>query len=153
MQLIQRINQVPVPLREKLGYILDCLRVVIGVVLLVKAISFIGNKEYLVGLFAESKDLWFVPAMLSHYVILAHLAGGICLIVGLLTRIAALCQVPILLGAVFYVHLPKIMYTGEPQNLEYAILVLLSLVVILIHGGGTLSVDHLVFDSKDEKPQ
>jgi uncharacterized membrane protein YphA (DoxX/SURF4 family) len=137
--------------RERLGYVLDCLRVVLGVVLISKAFGFINNREYLDSMFAASKDLWFIPAMVSHYVILAHLAGGVCLIVGIFSRWAALIQIPVLLGAVFYVQLPRFFSAHEPQQLEYAVMVLLMLGVVLVHGGGKLSVDHLVWGQPESE--
>jgi uncharacterized membrane protein YphA (DoxX/SURF4 family) len=57
------------------------------------------------------------------------------------TRLAALIQVPVLLGAVFIVHLRQGLF-GPGQNLELAVLVLLLLLVSVVHGGGKLSVDH-----------
>lgn len=148
MQFAQRLNHLPEVWQQRLGYVMDCMRVVLGVILVSKAISFIGNKEYLDSLFANAKDLWFIPAMITHYVILAHLAGGVMLIIGLFSRAAALAQVPILLGAIFYVQLPQMLHANEPQQLEYAVMVLLMLGVVLLHGGGTLSVDHYVWGEK-----
>lgn len=154
MQIAQRLkewNHLPAAWRERLGYVLDCLRIVVGVILVMKAITFIGDKAYLQSMFAASDDLWFIPAIVSHYVILAHLAGGLCLIVGLLSRPAALIQIPVLLGAIFYVQLPRFLSAHEPQQLEYAIMMLLLLVVILVHGGGKLSVDYLVWGRDKEE--
>ena len=36
--------------------------------------------------------------IISHYVVMAHLAGGLMLAAGLLTRLAALVQLPVLVG-------------------------------------------------------
>lgn len=145
MQFAQRLNHLPAVWQERLGYVMDCMRVVLGVILVSKAISFVGNKEYLDSLFANAKDLWFIPAIITHYVILAHLAGGAMLIIGLLSRLAAMMQIPILLGAVFYVQLPQMLHANEPQQLEYALMVLLMLGIVIVHGGGKLSVDHFVW--------
>lgn len=152
MQFAQRLNHLPAVWQERLGYVMDCMRIVLGVILVSKAIMFIGNREYLNGLFANAKDLWFIPAMITHYVILAHLAGGVMLIVGLLSRAAALAQVPILLGAIFYVQLPQMLHANEPQQLEYAVMVLLMLGIVIAHGGGRLSVDHFVWGDKAQAP-
>ena len=45
-----------------------------------------------------------LPPALAYLVIAAEVAGGIALILGLWTRVAALALVPILLGAIFTVH-------------------------------------------------
>ncbi|MCS6807546.1 MAG: DoxX family protein [Bacteroidota bacterium] len=145
MHFAHRLNHLPAAWQERLGYVLDCMRIVLGIILVSKAVQFIGNREYLNNLFANAKDLWFIPAIITHYVILAHLAGGAMLIVGLLSRAAALLQIPILLGAVFYVQLPQMLNAHEPQQLEYALMVLLMLGIVVVHGGGKLSVDYLVW--------
>ncbi|WP_230531305.1 DoxX family protein [Microvirga roseola] len=45
-----------------------------------------------------------LPSFLAYVVILAELAGGLALILGFLTRWAALALIPILLGAIVTVH-------------------------------------------------
>jgi uncharacterized membrane protein YphA (DoxX/SURF4 family) len=59
-----------------------------------------------------------------------------------LTRIAALAQIPILLGAVFYVYLPKMTMIEPRQNLEFSMLVLFLLALVFLYGAGRWSVDH-----------
>lgn len=54
--------------------------------------------------------------------------------------LAAAVQVPILVGAVFLVHLREGLFAS--QNLEFALLVLFLLVLTVVHGGGGLSADH-----------
>src|SRR5262249_52881060 len=86
-----------------------------------------------------------LPAMLSHYVILAHFCGGFCLAVGLLTRSAAVVQLPALFTAMyFYVYHPEIAQSTMEarQSAEFTALVLFLLVLISVYGAGRLSVDH-----------
>ena len=45
----------------------------------------------------ESGHEWMTPAVIAHYVILAHPAGGLFMALGLLTRIAVLVQIPVLI--------------------------------------------------------
>jgi len=85
--------------------------------------------------------------MIAHYVIPAHLVGGALLAVGLLTRFAAILQLPILLGAVFYVYAPQVvafrMSSVEPrQSLELAAMVLFLLALVAVFGAGRLSLDN-----------
>ena len=74
---------------------------------------------------------------------LAHLCGGVLLAFGLLTRIAAAVQVPVLVGAVIVHALDGIFAMG--QSLEFASLVLVTLLFIIAVGPGRLSVDHHTF--------
>lgn len=126
--------------RPSLGF--DLLRVYLGVALFVRGALFIANPDRLMGLVGKSGD-WFVPLLVAHYVGVAHLGGGILLALGLATRIAALAQIPILLGAVFLVHWGDGLLRGG-QSLELAGLVLAMLVTYAVFGGGPLSVDHRV---------
>src|SRR5882757_8014123 len=86
---------------------LDLVRVYLGIGLIVKAWYFMAHSDYLLQLMDTMGSYWFAPAILTHYIVLAHLVGGICLLFGLFTRTAAILQLPILFAALFYVHLPK----------------------------------------------
>jgi uncharacterized membrane protein YphA (DoxX/SURF4 family) len=63
--------------------------------------------------------------------------GGILLILGVLTRFACLLQIPILLGAVFFVNTS--LYRPFSETL-LAIVVLLLLVLFLIVGNGPVQL-------------
>jgi len=70
----------------------------------------------------------------------ANLLGGFMLIVGLMTRLVALLQIPILLGAIIFINAQKGGFAAESE-LGLAVVVLLLLVLFLIEGGGPLSMD------------
>jgi uncharacterized membrane protein YphA (DoxX/SURF4 family) len=63
------------------------------------------------------------------------------LALGVGTRVAALVQIPVLIGAVFFVHWGEGLLRGG-QSLELAGLVLAMLVAYAICGAGPLSIDH-----------
>jgi uncharacterized membrane protein YphA (DoxX/SURF4 family) len=70
-----------------------------------------------------------------------HLLGGFFIIVGLFTRVTTLLLIPILLGAVLLVNLPKgIFAPGSEFGFSLAVLILL--IVFFIEGGGRLSLDN-----------
>jgi putative oxidoreductase len=124
---------------------LDLVRIYLGIGLMVKAIFFMTHSEYLLQLMDTGGSMWFAPALVQHYVVLAHLFGGLCLTLGLITRAAAAVQLPILLSAVFYVHLPHVITSVEArQSLEFAGLVLFLLSLISIYGAGRWSLDYLL---------
>lgn len=123
----------------------DLIRIYLGAALFVRGWLFIADSSALLALLNESVDASFLSAAGAHYVALAHLGGGFLLMLGLLTRAAALVQIPILIGAVFVVHLGEgLLATG--QSLELAALVLFLLVLICLHGSGRLSLDYYLFE-------
>src|SRR5258707_1521853 len=103
-------------------------RIYLGMGLLAKGIFFMANGDYLMKLLQDSGDLFIAPATVAHYVIPAHIIGGLLLTFGLLTRVAALLQLPILCGAMFWLYLPKAMAIEPRQNLEFSGLVLFLMV-------------------------
>ncbi len=125
---------------------LDCVRIYLGLGLLARGLLLITNTPtgFFVDLMQRSNQSWFTSGALLHYVMLAHLVGGVLLVAGFLTRIAALIQIPVLLGAVFFVHRQDGLF-ALGQSLEFSALVLFLLVVFAIAGSGKLSVDYVTF--------
>jgi putative oxidoreductase len=121
---------------------LDLIRIYIGAGLFVKAFYLMAHRDYLAQVIGDSGNAWFATAAVAQYVIIAHMIGGALLVFGLLTRLAAFAQLPILLGAVFYVHLPHIATVEPRQHLEYSALVAFLLFWIGVFGAGRWSVDY-----------
>ena len=124
---------------------LDLIRVYLGTGLFVKGLYLSAHSDYLMQTIDQAGSLWFAPAAIAHYVIPAHLVGGILLALGLLTRAAAIVQIPVLLGAVFYLYLPHLTLLEPRQNLEFSALVLFLLIVFSICGPGRWSLDAILF--------
>ncbi len=131
--------------RQSLTYAL--IRVFLGFALFIRGVIFIGDQETLMSLITAKGLDWAFPNALVHYVTLAHLVGGLMLAVGLLTRWAALAQIPILFGAVFFVHWQEGLFSAG-QSLELAALVLFLLVLVFLSGPGEFSLDHYFFRKK-----
>ncbi len=121
---------------------LDCIRMYLGLGLFVRGVFIITNTraEFVSALLEQQQFPWIVMAFLLHYVALAHLIGGLMLTVGLLTRIAAWVQVPILAGALLLHRGEGVMSGG--QSLEFSALVLFLLVTFGVSGAGPVSVDN-----------
>ncbi len=126
----------------------DLLRVYLGIGLLVKGCLFASDPDLLPSLL-EGGRLRAAPAMLAHFVIAAHLCGGFMMALGLLTRLAALVQLPILIGAVSFVHFDEGLF-ARGQNLEFDLLVLFLLALVFCHGSGRWSVDYYLFVRKSD---
>ena len=118
---------------------LDLVRIYLGVALFVRGLLFLTNSEAYRALMPEGGPDFLVSGVML-YVALAHLGGGLFLSLGLLTRIAALVQIPVLIGAVFHVHGMSGVFEGD-QSFEFAALVLFLLAVFSIWGSGPWSLD------------
>ncbi|HXH19102.1 MAG TPA: DoxX family protein [Chitinophagales bacterium] len=136
MNIIQRIEQYGDTHHPKW---LDIVRITLGLVLTVKGIQFLGDRFALQQIIENSGFPW-MSLFIVHYVGMAHVAGGPMIALGLATRIAALFQIPILVGAVVFVHSWRGLFVSGSELL-FAVIVLLLLVFFLIYGSGPLSLD------------
>jgi putative oxidoreductase len=121
---------------------LDILRIALGIFLCFKGIEFARNSfalEELVG--TQTPFSSFMIIILIHYILFAHIVGGFMLVIGLLTRVACIAQIPILLGAIIFVNWNVM---APFSGLLVALIVLFLLIYFLIIGSGPWSFDHAV---------
>lgn len=117
-------------------YSYSLIRIFLGTALFVRGIILITNPDAITQLSGMSEYYWSIS-----YVITLHIVGGIMLALGLLTRIASLLQIPVLFGAVFFVHL-KTGLSKVEQSFELSMLVLVLLILFFLFGGGGISMDN-----------
>jgi uncharacterized membrane protein YphA (DoxX/SURF4 family) len=117
------------------------LRVALGIALTSKGISFMSDMVSLRTLLAES-GFNFLPDWITLVITWIHLLCGFLITIGLFTRVSALIQIPILIGAVF-INAPEGFFTTGSE-LTYSLLVLVLLVFFLFEGGGELSLDDYI---------
>lgn len=120
----------------------DLLRAFLGVALFVKGIFFMENHQMLLAAVQDAGSWSIVPLTMAHYVIPAHLAGGILLAIGMFTRASAAVQFPLLIGALIYVYLPKLVAIEGRQDFEFVTLLLFLVSVVFVFGPGRWSVDY-----------
>ncbi|MBX3254099.1 MAG: DoxX family protein [Chitinophagaceae bacterium] len=120
---------------------LDFIRMLLGIFLFLKGVEFINNMDKLIVIMERSEFLGSISlGILAHYIVFAHLVGGILIAVGLLTRLAALVQIPVLLGAILFVNFSQGILAPH-ADLWMSVLVLGLLIYFLIAGSGPVSVD------------
>jgi putative oxidoreductase len=90
-----------------------------------------------------------VPAVFAFLAIAAEFFGGLGLIVGLLTRLAAFGIAVNMVVAVLTVHFTNGLFMNwsgaqKGEGFEYHLLVLAMTVFLMIKGGGALSVDRAI---------
>lgn len=123
----------------------DIIRIALGIFLLTKGIDFASNTSAITGMLTGQVPFGaFMLLILVHYVIFVHVLGGFMIAIGLLTRIACIVQIPVLLGAIFFVNWNVMDYFS---GLVVAVLILLLLVYFTIIGSGPWSLDRAI----DEK--
>ena len=118
----------------------EFIRIYLGIALFLKGVHFISQPEDL-DFWLKQGQINVMHALISHYVITAHLVGGLFLATGAITRIASVVQIPALLGAIIFVH-SNDMFFSTNQNFELTSLVLFLLILFSFFGGGYLSLDY-----------
>jgi len=136
-------------IQEHRAVAIDLVRMYLGIGLFVRGLLFAYQSQG-VEVLVDLSEFSFASAALAHYVTFAHLVGGLMLAVGLLTRLAALVQIPILAGAVFLVHFQQGLLSTN-QSLEFSALVFFLLVVVFVFGPGEWSTDRYVFEREPER--
>lgn len=116
---------------------LDIVRILLGVFLCYKGVEFLMNMGSMLSLITNKMSFGsWTSMMMSNYIAFAHMLGGVLLILGVLTRFACLIQLPILLGAIFFVN--SDLYRPF-SALILPVLTLLLLIMFLVLGNGKLS--------------
>ena len=117
---------------------LDFIRIALGLFLLLKGVEFANNMPKLMAMMSGLPFGNLMMVILGHYVLFAHILGGVLLTTGLLTRLACIIQIPVLIVAVF----TNIFH--QFSELSLSVLVLLLLIYFLIIGSGRWSLDWYV---------
>ena len=126
--------------------ILLVLRIILGIILFAKGISFLRDKALLENLISNSitEEKFSIVGLLIPYI---HIAGGFFIIIGLYIRVSILIQLPIIIGAIILL----LESGGKPYQGEilFATLILIMLLVQLVYGDGLYSWRNLLNKEKN----
>jgi len=116
------------------------LRISLGVVYLMHAYlaAFVFGPKGMVA-YQTAKGIPF-PEIATWYLILAHGLGGICLLLGVLVRWAALANIPVMAGALFFVHAKQGFFMGKDGGYEFALVVLGATIAQALLGAGAFTL-------------
>jgi putative oxidoreductase len=134
-------------------WVITIARVVLGLVFFAhgaqKALGWFGGAglQNTVSVFREHLR---IPVPLALLAIAAEFFGGLGLIVGLLSRVAALGIAAVILVALVTVHWKFGFFMNwygdkQGQGIEYHILVLVLALLVMIKGGGASSLDQVLY--------
>jgi len=136
------------------------LRLVLGIVFFAhgaqKMLGWFGGQGFSATMGAFTGGM-HIPAPLAFLAIAAEFFGGLGLIVGLLTRVAAFGIFCNMVVAVLMVHLPNGFFmnwmgTQKGEGYEYHLLVVAVTVFLMIRGGGAASLDRLLQSRAISRP-
>ena len=135
-------------------------RVVLGLVMMAHGAQKVfgwfggGGYEATVQSFVHGMGL---PVVVPVLVMMAELLGGLGLVLGAFTRVAAGGIVALMLGAVFLVHLPNgffMNWSGQKpgEGFEYHLLAIAMATTLLFEGAGAYSVDRALAKALRQVP-
>ena len=125
---------------------LAVLRIMLGLVLVWKGVAFMLNLDVLADFLRETGltdqiGTSVLLTLLTYAIIGVHIVGGVCIALGVRTRLYCLINLPVLLGAVFLIDFRDNIF--KPYS-EYwlSILVLIGIVCFFIEGNGYWALQH-----------
>ena len=125
---------------------MDGLRIVLGLFLFVKGALFLEHTSDVFQIFSAEQDI--LSAGKAHLLTSAvHMIGGLMIAFGMLTRLALLCQIPILIGALMIVNPQRGVNLGNTE-LIVSLLVTGLLIFFMIVGPGRYSIDNKLLRQK-----
>ncbi|MGB8320845.1 MAG: DoxX family protein [Ignavibacteriaceae bacterium] len=128
---------------------IDILRVVLGIIFIVKGAALIEHREQVVMMMEKSNIDLFTFSLSSQYVIAFDLAGGLFIAIGLLTRLIALFQIPIVVLSIIFIDYHQNLFALNSE-LGYLALILALLIFFLFYGSGPISVDNYISKLKEK---
>ena len=119
---------------------LDILRIALGGFLCYKGMEFLNSMSEMLSLMSGNLSFSsFTLTLLAHYIVFAHVGGGVLIILGVLTRLACVVQIPVLLGAIIFINASQGLWSPFSE-LWISIFVLLLLIYFLVIGNGPWSL-------------
>lgn len=129
---------------------IDGLRILLGLVLIWKGVQFVGNIDLLKAQIDQYPFITALSFWLAHIIVFAHFVGGLFITLGLLTRVGVIANLPILIGAVFFVHSPTNLFAVHSEMI-LSLIVLFLLCFFLVEGSGPISVDAYMRSHPEKK--
>ena len=132
--------------RRQIDIGLGILRVVVGAIFVAHA----GQKLFVFGVDGVTAGFagMGIPmaSVAAPLVILAELFGGLALITGLLTRVAAASLALVMLGAIGFAHLSAGFF--NPNGIEFPLTLLAAAATLVATGAGSFSLDARLFPAR-----
>ena len=127
---------------------IDLLRIILGIIFIIKGFALIENREQVFQMMEKSNIDLFTFSLSSQYVVAFDIAGGLLIAAGLLTRLIALFQLPVVILSIIFINYHQGL-SALNSELGYLILILALLLFFIFYGSGPISVDSYLSKRKD----
>ncbi len=136
-------------MRSSKDFGLTLLRAVVGVVFLAHGYQkfFVWGIGGVTGAFTQMGIP--APHVSAYLAASAEFFGGLALLLGLLTRLAAVPVAITMLVAILQVHLKGGFFA--PQGMEYPLTLLVANIALIVAGGGAFALDNVIFKGSTKK--
>jgi putative oxidoreductase len=123
------------------------LRIVLGAVLMLKGYRFLFHTNDVTNII-NSYHPSSLATIFAWVIIFANLLGGLFILIGILTRIVCLIQIPILVGAML-INIGTHLLNSSEWLLAFVTFFLI--VYLYIYGSGKYSIQHVLMDNIDDE--
>ncbi len=121
--------------------IIPLLRIVLGLMILVKGFSFIlqGGAE-MEGIDMSSND--YMPMLFGQWIPVLEIATGILIVIGLLTKISSLFQIPLSIAGLFFSKDNAVLSSFEQSQYLLSIVIIILSIFFAYWGSGIFSAEN-----------
>ena len=127
---------------------MDVLRMALGIILTLKGFMFIMDTSYLVTVLNENFGMTN-SIVWAHAIAILHLLTGFFITIGLATRISCLVDIPVLIGAIFFVNINS--SHANTFELILSVVILALLIFFFVKGSGRFSSYYYLLNSKQSR--
>jgi putative oxidoreductase len=128
---------------------MDFFRVVLGIFFIYKGIEF-GHDPYEIQALVNTSNSNLFGFFYVQIIPMIHIAGGLMITLGILTRWASAFQIPIVIGAII-LSLEKNQSMEMLPQIGVSLIVLVLLITFLILGSGPFSVENFFRKNEDKE--
>jgi uncharacterized membrane protein YphA (DoxX/SURF4 family) len=148
MKVFEQRPKINISRFDGINYLEMIIRIVTGLFLILDGVHVLSHNAQLEEIFSRTLSLP-LSKFLIVFIGTVHLFGGTFIVLGLLTRIVILIQVPAMLFEIYYIHPPN-SFLGSGEIFASALL-LIPLVFLFVKNSGKFSLDYFRMKKRQSK--
>ena len=135
--------------KKRAGYFVDALRILTGAILAAGGVQYMLAQSSAMRVLEQIGFDIISSTVLIPIITIVELVGGILLVFGLLTRMAAAIQIPLII--LFLVgHELRTDVSGISYPMWFDVLILIAIIICIVYGSGRVSIDRFLRQKQHE---